>query len=269
MISLDEKRRRLTETLLLLASDAPQQFDAFADWVCRMHEVSLTFDDCLRFVAELRVAERITGEQVRAFQAINTQLTELIGPQNVELWTEQALRDDPGWRAVRQQARELLQGMDVPLREPVIDWLAYVPGQRGRYCVQCGYDLHGNTSNRCPECGRGFDPGDPTTFATDDGRSMRGPLIRLCIGLALLLLVGPLLMHTAWRTTLGWLFGEAGFFMCAIGFGLAVDGAFSARRLARGASHPAARRIAGRMWLCFWLVPVLLVVLGCLGLMIH
>ncbi len=32
-------------------------------------------------------------------------------------------------------------------------------------CRTCGYDLRGQTQPRCPECGRHFDPQDPTTYA--------------------------------------------------------------------------------------------------------
>lgn len=31
-------------------------------------------------------------------------------------------------------------------------------------CLQCHYSLQGLKSNRCPECGRDFDPGDPRTM---------------------------------------------------------------------------------------------------------
>jgi hypothetical protein len=31
-------------------------------------------------------------------------------------------------------------------------------------CWECGYSLRGLEANRCPECGRPFDPGDPTTM---------------------------------------------------------------------------------------------------------
>ncbi len=34
------------------------------------------------------------------------------------------------------------------------------------HCVRCGYDLTGNASGVCPECGFGFDPTDKAAFAT-------------------------------------------------------------------------------------------------------
>ncbi len=36
--------------------------------------------------------------------------------------------------------------------------------QPSRFCRTCGYALAGLSENRCPECGRRFDPHDPRTF---------------------------------------------------------------------------------------------------------
>lgn len=36
---------------------------------------------------------------------------------------------------------------------------------RNATCLGCGYALRELTTNTCPECGRGFDPGDPSTMA--------------------------------------------------------------------------------------------------------
>ncbi len=33
-------------------------------------------------------------------------------------------------------------------------------------CLTCSYILKGLAEHRCPECGRTFDPGDPTTYVT-------------------------------------------------------------------------------------------------------
>lgn len=55
-----------------------------------------------------------------------------------------------------------------------------------RHCQSCGYSLQGLAENRCPECGRGFDPRDISTFASRivDGEPL---LKRACIGLAFFL----------------------------------------------------------------------------------
>jgi len=44
-----------------------------------------------------------------------------------------------------------------------------------RYCLGCSYVLDGLPENRCPECGRPFEPDDPTTFSM----SPRGARISL------------------------------------------------------------------------------------------
>lgn len=36
-------------------------------------------------------------------------------------------------------------------------------------CLGCGYALRELTTNTCPECGRGFDPGDPSTMKLPRG----------------------------------------------------------------------------------------------------
>src|SRR5687767_6979345 len=38
-------------------------------------------------------------------------------------------------------------------------------GGTPRYCLRCFYDLRGLPENRCPECGRFFDPDDPRTYS--------------------------------------------------------------------------------------------------------
>lgn len=58
------------------------------------------------------------------------------------------------------------------------------------YCRKCGYALVGLSENRCPECGRGFDPGDPRTFL----KSARGWRVRwwgkrIALGIGLLVAV--------------------------------------------------------------------------------
>ena len=34
------------------------------------------------------------------------------------------------------------------------------------YCRKCGYILHGLLNQTCPECGRAFDPNDPSTYSS-------------------------------------------------------------------------------------------------------
>ena len=69
--------------------------------------------------------------------------------------------------------------------------------QHDRYCLSCRHSLRGIHSERCPECGRPFDPDDPATFAT----SLRRPQNALgCWFLAILLypLVPLALLYMTW-----------------------------------------------------------------------
>lgn len=62
------------------------------------------------------------------------------------------------------------------------------PGPEG-FCRQCGYDLRGSSSNRCPECGRIFDPNRASTFARHPGSPRWRRWSRRVLALILLLLV--------------------------------------------------------------------------------
>lgn len=39
-----------------------------------------------------------------------------------------------------------------------------MPADTDRFCQGCNYNLHGLPEHRCPECGRVFNPDDPSTF---------------------------------------------------------------------------------------------------------
>ena len=54
-------------------------------------------------------------------------------------------------------------------------------------CRTCGYDLRGLEEHRCPECGRGFDPGDHRTFLRWPYRGRRYLFLAI---LACVLMVG-------------------------------------------------------------------------------
>jgi hypothetical protein len=41
------------------------------------------------------------------------------------------------------------------------------------FCKACRYELRGLSAHRCPECGRGFNPVDPGTFAATRSVSWR------------------------------------------------------------------------------------------------
>ena len=72
----------------------------------------------------------------------------------------------------------------------------------GALCLGCNYPLRGLRDNRCPECGRRFDPDDPWTM--NIGRPMP-PLVRRLISpparpawIVFFLAIGAILWGTAW-----------------------------------------------------------------------
>jgi phosphoribosylanthranilate isomerase len=106
-----------------------------------------------------------------------------VGPYGVDVCT--GIRDglalnydrlDAFARAVRQADGGAPDGDEGP--DPLgLD--ASTPGrQLTARCLECGYQLAGLQSNRCPECGRTFDPDDPATF-----RPGFRTLVELCKGL--------------------------------------------------------------------------------------
>lgn len=67
--------------------------------------------------------------------------------------------------------------------------------------MQCQYPLEHLSSNMCPECGRSFDPTDPSTFASGPP-SVRG-LFVVTIFIASLLL--PVIVLSWWLGKAFWL----------------------------------------------------------------
>ncbi len=71
------------------------------------------------------------------------------------------------------------------------------------YCRKCGYQLVGLSENRCPECGRVFDPGDGRTFLQRPKAWHARRRRRWVIGILLCLLLLPGLglgfLYVQWR----------------------------------------------------------------------
>lgn len=55
-----------------------------------------------------------------------------------------------------------------------------------RHCLSCDYDLTALPAHRCPECGRAFDPDDPTSFAVNTDISGVGELTCALAGWAMI-----------------------------------------------------------------------------------
>jgi hypothetical protein len=75
--------------------------------------------------------------------------------------------------------------------------------RRAFCCRQCGYDLTGLTENRCPECGRTFDPAEREVIlaraTAPSPRMHRGVILILALAVALTLLAVYSTYRYGWR----------------------------------------------------------------------
>lgn len=113
-------------------------------------------------------------------------------------------------------------------------------------CLNCGYDLRGLSENRCPECGRPFEPNDPRTYAP---LGLPGEAFAQAAKLGALLTV-PAIGLLAFRTIIGipprWLGALAFVFgLTGVSISIVMLGA-SARRLVRRGGQLAEDRAALR-----------------------
>ncbi len=68
------------------------------------------------------------------------------------------------------------------------------------FCRGCGYALIGLPGNRCPECGRDFDPGNPKTFLAHPRQSVRRRLVKIVLVLVCLTLpLDGYIGYLAWQ----------------------------------------------------------------------
>jgi len=80
--------------------------------------------------------------------------------------------------------------------------MALLPATSERFCRRCGYNLHGLPENRCPECGKAFDPNNPKTyFQHAASLSRRWWAKRIIVVLVTLLILSSTAGLTLWY---GW-----------------------------------------------------------------
>jgi hypothetical protein len=120
--------RRLMQSVQALALPADVQLSLFPDLVRKADELALDFGffwDCVKG----NDVERLTAEQTRILDEINSQLDSMSGAQDAELWTDEALLENPLWGRTRVLAKAALVAFNWP-REVPPNENVYIPGKR-------------------------------------------------------------------------------------------------------------------------------------------
>ena len=94
-----------------LAADADTALARLPDNCCKPDELACQFDDFrLPFLALF--SDRLSAEEARLIMELDELLEGMSGHQHSELWREDAIRHNPAWAQVRQQAIQVLQGIN-------------------------------------------------------------------------------------------------------------------------------------------------------------
>ena len=97
--------RRLRESVAVLASSAEDQVYWLNRERCPVDELALQFDDCL----EAALATKKFGHGlVENLRCLDVELDTMSGANNGDLWTENAVRNDSRWDAIRRTAQRVL-----------------------------------------------------------------------------------------------------------------------------------------------------------------
>jgi hypothetical protein len=120
--------RRLMHAVQALAHPADVQLTLFPSFVCKADELALDFGffwDC----AKSNDGERLTAEQTGILDEIDSQLDSMSGAQDAELWTNDALLENPLWGRTRELAKAALVAFNWPYEVPPNENV-YIPGKR-------------------------------------------------------------------------------------------------------------------------------------------
>jgi hypothetical protein len=100
---------RFQRSLQALASPAQQQLDLFPDFLWKVDEMAIEFDQWYQCV--MRRSYLFTQKQKDLLEELNSLLDEISGPENSDLWQEESLRTNIIWEKIRILARSALQAL--------------------------------------------------------------------------------------------------------------------------------------------------------------
>ncbi len=118
---------RLKHSLQALAMPADTQLELFPDFVCKVEELALDFDHWSGCVLNNDRGE-LGEKQKSLLRKLDGAFGQMSGGQNRNLWVEDALRNSPEWRGVRDIAKAALASFGWNTERPPSYQHEYVPG---------------------------------------------------------------------------------------------------------------------------------------------
>ena len=119
--------QRLKHALQALAAKPEDQLRIYPDFVCKVDELALDYNDWLGVCEGLPDAD-LHPAALMLLRVIRARLGAMSGQANAELWTETALRDRSEWKDIRTMACKALSVLKWPLEPPPPSPDAFVPG---------------------------------------------------------------------------------------------------------------------------------------------
>jgi hypothetical protein len=104
----DWLRRSLREQLELLAAPGDQALASVPEGCVKADELALDFDNFYQAYMS-NFASELSPDAREALRAIDESLDRMSGPENAELWTDEAVVTHPAWSDLRRQAARALE----------------------------------------------------------------------------------------------------------------------------------------------------------------
>jgi hypothetical protein len=107
----------LKSSLEALSHDGVAALELAPPGSCRPDELALKYDN-FASAALANFANEFTSEQASILRRVNELLSDMSGPDNGSLWTEQAVCTHPRWREVRAEARRAVGDFSAARLQP-------------------------------------------------------------------------------------------------------------------------------------------------------
>lgn len=121
--------RRLMQSIQGLAASAEQQLAIYPDFVCRVDELALDYDNW--FVAVLsNDGQSLSEAQEQCLRELDGMLSSMSGGPHAALWTEKALRERREWEDLRRAARRSLAAFGWKANPPPPSEDFFVSGEK-------------------------------------------------------------------------------------------------------------------------------------------